>query len=149
MNRAVTTRTIDEKAVTAGKVQSKYGSVIGNIKNVDGTCHEISLMELADILAPIITGSTNPSIPIGSPLYIPGQEYELNDHSFITRFTGTISAIPNFDMKTLLSNTIKLDQCVLKDVGGSWVYQSNPKAMTILGGSNITGHGGDLTVIPW
>jgi hypothetical protein len=154
LNRAVTTRTIDTQAVTTQKIACSYGFIIGNADNATTKqAHEISLIELADYLRPLIGGWPDPNTPGGNPwstvlsefvpsphLYTPGIEMNMADKSYIMRFVGTISAIPNYDMKTTLSTTIKLDDCELKEAGGSWVYQSNPKSMTILGGSNITGH---------
>ena len=71
---------------------------------------------------------------------IPFVEINLHDESFGMRFKGTISCIPNYQFSRKLSGRINLDTGDLIDAGGTWVFSSDPKKKTILGGSNITGH---------
>ena len=131
-----------------------YGHMIGNTDTPgDNFANEVSLMRLADMLRPLIGGWPDPNVPGGTPwqnalenlvqsphLYTPNFEYKFYDNSYIMRFTGTISAIENFNMKVLISNQIKLGEYSIIDAGGVWVYQSNPKKVAILGGTNLTGH---------
>lgn len=151
---AIETRHIQDKSIIPDKISCKWGYVIGNMINEDDTIsHEVKLTELADILRPLIGGWPDPNTPGGNPYYdaisdqiphphvwTPGIEYDLADKSYAQRFTGTISVLPNMDIKTLLSETLNLDEYRIIEAGGSWMYQSDPEEWTILGGSNITGH---------
>lgn len=154
LSDSVAKRHIQKKAVDPDKMTCEYGFLLGNTNNADeDTAHEVKLTQLADILRPLIGGWPDPTVPGGNPwsdmladrivspqLWTPGVEHYMHDHSYAIRFTGKISIVPNMDIKTLLSKTIKLDECQLMDAGGSWMYSSNPKAWTVMGGSNITGH---------
>ena len=126
--------------------------VLGNIRTDRTDGQEISLVELADLLRPLIGGWPDPNNPhnpwndyfndmkVSPHLWDPGVEINLADESFGMRFTGTISCIPNYQFLRTLSERINLDSADLVDAGGTWVFESNPKRKTILGGSNITGH---------
>jgi len=54
LNKAVTTRTIDDRAVIAPKISCAKGKIIGNLVNSTSTAHEITLEELADALRSLI-----------------------------------------------------------------------------------------------
>lgn len=154
INKAIETRHIQDMAVTPNKIECNYGYLIGNVNNTsEPKSHEITLVELANTLRPLIGGWPDPSVPGGNPyydsiyksllhphLYSENVEYDLGDHSYIRRFKGNISSVPNMNVKTILANSITSKEYTLREIGGSWVYQSDPKEMTVLGGSNITGH---------
>lgn len=153
VDRAIETRHIVDKSITPDKLSCDYGYILGNVINSNGKVTPIKLMELADSLRPLIGGWPDPSTPGGNPwydmisdqimhphLWDTGVEYPLGDKSYAQRFTGTISVVPNMDMKTLLTSLITVNDHNIIDAGGTWVYQSNPEEQTILGGSNITGH---------
>lgn len=154
IDRAVETRHIQDKAVTPEKLSCEYGYMLGNTINPGSTdVTPVKLMELADQLRPLIGGWPDPNTPGGNPwydmisdqiihphLWTTGIEYSLGDKSYAQRFIGTISVVPNMDIKTLLTNSINIRDYKIIDAGGTWVYQSDPEEQTILGGSNITGH---------
>lgn len=154
INKAIETRHIQDMAVTPQKIRCQHGYLIGNTLNpTNPEAHEITLVQLADLIRPLIGGYPDPNVPGGNPYfdslydlvphphtYTPDTEYALGDHSYIRRFTGTINQIPNMDTRTLLNHDITSKDYTIRDCGGTWVYQSDPKEMTILGGSNITGH---------
>ena len=155
IDNAVETRHIQDQSITIDKFGcGTCGTVLGNMIYTDEQkIHEIKLVELADYLRPLIGGWPDPSTPGGNPWYealcdqiahphvmTPNIEYDLSDKSYIMRFTGTISSVPNMMIKTELSTDLKLGKYRIIDAGGSWCYQSDPEEWTILGGSNITGH---------
>ena len=145
---AVATRHIQDKAVTADKIACKYGYMIGNTSSSDdNVANEISLVELANYLRPLIGGWPDPTVPGENPyfnpfetnvyLWKPGVEYTLNDYSYGMRFTGTISAFSHAEYKIELSNMIRSRECKLVDIGGTWVYQTDPESWGSLGSINI------------
>lgn len=154
LNHAIETRHIQDMAVTPEKIRCQHGFIIGNTLNpTDPMAHQITLVQLSDLLRPLLGGYPDPNVPGGNPYFdqlydiVPHPhtyqndiEYALGDHSYIRRFTGTINQIPNMDTRTLLNKDITTKDYTIRDCGGTWVYQSDPKEMTILGGSNITGH---------
>lgn len=143
---------IRNQAVNYTKVECRPLHMIGNLDSDRWAGQEVSLVELADILRPIIGGWPDPNNPENpwnpyfndmkaSPhLWEPNVEVNLADESYGMRFTGTISCVPNYNFNRVLSNNVNLVSCDLVDAGGTWVYQSVPPKKTILGGSNITGH---------
>ena len=143
---------IRNQAVNYTKVECRPLHMIGNLDSDRWAGQEVSLVELADILRPIIGGWPDPNNPENpwnpyfndmkaSPhLWEPNVEINLADESYGMRFTGTISCVPNYNFNRVLSNNVNLVSCDLVDAGGTWVYQSVPPKKTILGGSNITGH---------
>lgn len=150
---AIETRHIQDLAVTPKKISIPYGYLLGNTTNSESNeAHPVTLIQLADALRPLIGGWPDPSVPGGNPYYdaiydiiphphtfTPGIEYHMGDHSYMMRFTGVISSIRNMDAHTDLTFDLTTKDYKLIDTGGSWVYQSDPKEMTVLGGSNITG----------
>lgn len=154
LSKSIAKRHLQDRIIDIDKICCKYGYLIGNtMNNESNDAHEISLMQLADFLRPLIGGWPDPNIPGGNPwedtfseqlmhhhLWTPNVEYPFNDHSYGIRFTGEISVLPNIDIKVLLSDKLKLGEYQIIDAGGTWMYQSDPKEWTILGGSNITGH---------
>lgn len=151
---AIETRHIQDRAVTAEKLNCRWGYILGNTINENDTLtHEIKLTELADMLRPLIGGWPDPYTPGGNPwydmiadqlihphLWHDEEEHSLTDLSYAMRFRGTISDIPNHRYRVKLTDKIHLGTHKLIDAGGSWMYQSNPEEWTILNGSNITGH---------
>ena len=149
---AVNRSAIKPNAVNYTKIECRPLHVLGNLSSTLSNGQEISLVELADILRPIIGGwpdPNNPSNPwndyfndmkVSPHLWNPEVEVNLADESFGMRFTGTISCVPNYQFSRILSSRINLDSADLIDAGGTWVFSSDPKKKTILGGSNITGH---------
>lgn len=154
ISNSIEHRHLQEQCVDASNMNCKYGHILINSEDPDGTkVNEITLMQLADFLRPLIGGWPDPSVPGGNPwsealdgripklhLIKPGIEYPYDDYSYYMRFTGTISVIQNMDFKELLTHNINLKNAKLVDAGGTWEYQSDPSEWTILGGSNITGH---------
>lgn len=154
MSNAIASRHIQKKVVAAENMTCKYGAVIGNTDDSTGvTAAEISLTQLADYLRPLIGGWPDPNVPGGNPwsemlseqlmhphIWETGKEYPLGDYSYAQRFKGTISVLPNMNMRITLSEKLKLDEFKIIEAGGTWEYQSKPKEIAILGGSNITGH---------
>lgn len=153
LSNSIETRHIQNEAVTPNKLSIPHGYMVGNMNNVDNNeAHPVTLVQLADALRPLIGGWPDPSIPGGNPYYdaiydiiphphtfSPNVEYHLGDHSYMMRFKGTISSIRNSDVRTRLTQLLTSRDYTLIDTGGSWVYQSFPKEITVLGGSNITG----------
>ena len=153
-SRAITNRNLDGRVVEVENMKCSYGYMIGNIDTPgDNFANEVSLMRLADMLRPLIGGFPDPNVPGGTPwqntldnllqsphLYTPNFEYKFYDNSYVMRFTGTVSAIENYNMKILISSQITLGDYCMIDAGGVWVYQSVPKKIAILGGTNLTGH---------
>lgn len=149
---SVAKKHLKSKSVDYKKIECSSMKVLGNIRTDRTDGQEISLVELADLLRPLIGGwpdPNNPSNPwnyyfndmkVSPHLWDPGVEINLADESFGMRFTGTISCIPNYQYLRTLSERINLDSADLVDAGGTWVFESDPKRKTILGGSNITGH---------
>ena len=154
VDKAIEERHIQDRTIDLDKFKcGTYGTILGNTTFSDHKeIHEIKLVELADYLRPLIGGWPDPTVPGGNPwtdiimnqlphphLMRPNKEHPLNDHSYIIRFTGTISILPNMRHRAKLSETIKNDKYRLIEAGGSWCYQSDPSEWTTLGGSNITG----------
>lgn len=154
-DNAIETRHIQDMAVTPDKIKCTNGCIIANTKNKEQPiANEVPLTEFADIIRPLIGGWPDPDTPGGNPYYQklamqiphpqlwkPGKEYDLGDYSYGARFCGTISCVPNMDIKTLLTpNMTTANGHRITDAGGAWVYQSSPLCWTVLGGSNITGH---------
>lgn len=149
---AVNRSALKRNAVNYTKIECRPLHVLGNLSSTLSNGQEISLVELADILRPIIGGWPDPNNPanpwnnyfndmkVSPHLWDPGVEVNLADESFGMRFTGTISCIPNYQFSKILSSRINLDSADLIDAGGTWVFSSDPKKKTILGGSNLTGH---------
>lgn len=143
---------LQNRSVNYTKIECQPLHMIGNLSTDNWSGQEVSLVELADILRPIIGGWLDPNNPenpwnqyfsdmkVSPHLWEPGVEFNLSDESYGMRFTGTISCIPNYQFSEILSRNINLISSDLIDAGGSWVYQSVPPKKTILGGSNITGH---------
>lgn len=158
--RHILSKSIERRHIVDGltwdvnSLECRYGYLIGNTKNASSTdAHEIPLIQLADALRPLIGGWPDPDTPGGNPwneildqrvvsphLLDPGQLYPMSDKSYVIRFTGEISVIPNMDKTTILSTELNLSAYRLVEAGGAWQYQSDPDEWTILGGSNITGH---------
>ena len=159
-DHAIENRHIQDMAVSVNNIKCKNGFVIGNTESTElPMANEISLIELANILRPLIGGWPDPNTPGGNPYYQkiamqiphphlwkPGKEYDLGDYSYGVRFCGTISCIPNMDIKTLLTpnmttaNGHRIIEKAKSLFNINVEYQSSPLAWTILGGSNITGH---------
>ena len=149
---AVNRSALKRNAVNYTKIECRPLHILGNLSSTLSNGQEISLVELADILRPIIGGWPDPNNPanpwndyfndmkVSPHLWDPGVEINLADESFGMRFTGTISCIPNYQFSKILSSRINLDSADLIDAGGTWVFSSDPKKKTILGGSNLTGH---------
>lgn len=149
---AVNRSALKRNAVNYTKIECRPLHVLGNLSSTLSNGQEISLVELADILRPIIGGWPDPNNPanpwndyfndmkVSPHLWDPEVEVNLADESFGMRFTGTISCIPNYQFSKILSSRINLDSADLIDAGGTWVFSSDPKKKTILGGSNLTGH---------
>lgn len=155
IDNAIESRHLQDGSVTLAKFGCcTYGTVLGNTSYEDEVVtHEITLVSLADYLRPLIGGWPDVNTPGGNPWYealcdqiphvhkqTPGVEYDLTDGSYIMRFTGTISVLPNYRHYKPLSTDLTIDTCRMIDAGGTWVYQSDPEELTVLGGSNITGH---------
>lgn len=154
LSNSIENRHIQDEAVHAENLSCTYGNLFANTKDEHGKAvNEITLVQLADILRPLIGGWPDPNTPGNNPwssiidgrvpkthLLQPGVEYTYDDYSHYMRFTGEISVIENMDFKELLTDKINLKDCKLVDAGGTWEYQSDPSEWTILGGSNITGH---------
>jgi hypothetical protein len=104
------------------------------------------------MLRPLIGGWPDPNVPgnpwmsniremIVSPhLWNPGVEHYLHDDSFVTRFVGTTSCIPNMPLNTVLSEEINNTTHKMIDCGGIWRVSTSEKLDSIIGGLNITGH---------
>lgn len=143
---------IKNEAVNHNKLECSPLHILGNLSTINTVGQEIPLMDLANILRPLIGGWPDPNNPnnpwndyfndlkVSPHLWDPGVEINLHDESFGMRFKGTISCIPNYQFSKKLSSRINLDTGDLIDAGGTWVFSSDPKKKTILGGSNITGH---------
>lgn len=154
ISKAITKRHLQDKIVGIENMTCKYGTLIGNTVDSSGdTVNEISLMKLADYLRPLIGGWPDPNTPGGNPwsdmlaeqimhphLWETNKEHSLGDLSYAQRFKGTISVVPNMSMTTVLSEKLTLGEFQMIEAGGTWEYQSDPKELAILGGSNITGH---------
>ena len=154
INGAIEARHLQERIIDLNQFKcGTYGTVLGNTtQSGRREIHEIKLMELADYLRPLIGGWPDPTVPGGNPwndiimnqlphphLMRVGIEHPLGDKSYIIRYTGEISILPNMRSRVELSTTIKNGEYRLIEAGGSWCYQSNPSEWTTLGGSNITG----------
>lgn len=153
-DQQVITRHIKDMNVTPNKISCKYGYLLGNTMNADKEMsHEVTLVDLADALRPLIGGWPDPNTPGGNPywdniyemlihphMYTEGVEYSVDDHSYVRRYKGTISQIRNMRTRTPLTTQITSKTHKIYDEGGTWVYQSDPCEMITLGGSNITGH---------
>ena len=155
IDNAIEERHLQDRTVSLSKFNcGTYGTILGNTTHSDRKeIHEIKLMELADYLRPLIGGWPDPDTPGGNPWYnsmmeyiphphlmVPNEEHPLSDRSYIIRFTGTVSRIPNMRASTKLSDKLTVGPYRLIEAGGSWCYQSDPEEWTMLGGSNITGH---------
>lgn len=154
ISRAIEKRHLNDRIIDPTKMTCKYGHVLGNTNNSGNDhAHEITLMELADYLRPLIGGWPDPNTPGGNPwqeiidtrishphLLDPGKEQNLNDGSYVIRFVGEVSCIPNMNHKIIITDKLNISNAKMFEVGGSWCYQSDPESWTILGGSNITGH---------
>jgi hypothetical protein len=151
---SIETRHIQDKAVIPDKIKCEWGTVIGNTEDETGQMsHEIKLQELADYLRPLIGGWPDPNTPGGNIYYDtimdytihpqrldPGFETSLLDNSYIMRFYGIITYLPNSQSREKISDMINSSTCRIIQAGGSWEYQSDPSEWSILAGSNITGH---------
>lgn len=154
ISNAIESRHIVDKSIDISKLACHYGKMFCNIDDPDGlTTKEITLVQLADYLRPLIGGWPDPGVPGENPWnnilddrlispqnWDPGVEHNLMDNSYAMRFTGNISCIRNMDIKTKLTDIITSKDYILMDGGGSWQYQTDPEEWTLLGGSNITGH---------
>ena len=156
-DRAIESRHIKDMGITPEKIKCTNGYLIGNTSNdEEPMAGEISLMDLAEAMRPYIGGSSETDIgkpesnsyyqKLGMQIMHPqlwriGYEYDLGDYSYGVRFSGTISCIPNMNIRVLLTSNMKTTNGHrITDAGGVWVYQSDPLCWTVLGGSNITGH---------
>lgn len=154
ISQSIERRHIKPKSIDMNMLNCEYGTLMGNMKDPDGTeVSGITLYQLADWLRPLIGGWPDPNTPGGNPwnevfndritssqLWEPGIEHDYGDYSYGMRFKGEISVIPNMDIKIKLTDKVTVNECQLMDAGGAWCFQSNPEEWTILGGSNITGH---------
>ena len=155
INGSIEERHLQDRIIDLNKFKcGTYGTILGNTIHSDRKeIHEIKLTELADYLRPLIGGWPDPSTPGGNPwsdiimnqiphphLMESGVEHDLMDRSYIKRYRGTISSIPNLRSRVLLDADLICGPYKLIDAGGTWCYQSDPEEWTILGGSNITGH---------
>lgn len=154
LSKAITHRHLQEKIVTKENLACKYGTLFANTEDSTGSgVNEVTLMQLADYLRPLIGGWPDPNTPGGNPWqdalddqimhphrWEPNKEHSLGDYSYAQRFKGKISVLPNMDIKILLSDILTLGSYRIIEAGGAWQYQSDPEEWTILGGSNITGH---------
>lgn len=150
---SIETRHLQDQSVTMEKIKVPYGYMVGNTTNETlSEAHPVTLIQLADALRPLIGGWPDPAVPGGNPYYdaiydiiphphtfSPGIEYDMGDHSYMRRYKGVVSSIRNQDASNLLTTDLTSIDYNVIDSGGSWVYQSNPKEITTLGGSNITG----------
>lgn len=154
ISNAIESRHIQDKSIDSTKLSCHYGNIFCNNDDPDGTTtKEITLVQLAEYLRPLIGGWPDPAVPGENPWanilddrmispqnWDPGIEHNLFDNSYAMRFKGEISCLRNIDIKTPLTSDITSDDYVLIGGGGGWEYQSDPKEWTLLGGSNITGH---------
>ena len=154
ISNAIENRHIQDKSIKAENLYCGYGNIFANTRDQGGnSVNELTLVELADYLRPLIGGWPDPNTPGENPwstildgrvpsihLMQTNVEYQMNNYCYFMRFTGEISVIENMDFKELLTDKINLKEHMLVDAGGTWEYQSNPSEWTILGGSNITGH---------
>lgn len=150
-DRAIRTRHIHDMAVTPEKIFCTHGFIIGNTENVEPKANEISLIDLAEMLRPLLGGWPDPNTPGGNPYYEqfavqiphphlwkPGEEYNLGDYSYGMRFKGKISCLPDMSVKIPLSTIINVKSGYrMTDSGGAWVYQSKPESWITLNGSNM------------
>lgn len=124
-------------------------TLLGNIFNDDRVVHEVGLVQLGDLLRPIIGGWPDPAVPdsliYGVPLTSPhlwkdNEPQTFADGRLGMRFRGTISVLPNRQITTNLDNQVTTKEHQLIDCGGSWRVNTVTKTDAVLGGSNITGH---------
>lgn len=154
IDNAVDSRCVKDNSLNYNSLKATFKTLIGNMDDpTNGSAQEITLLRLANELRPLINNEIDPGTEIGdtwkgmltnlvmSPNSMePLKEYEYIDGTYGMRFTGNISAIPNYPITLVLDTNINTDNCKLVDAGGTWQYQSIPSEYTILGGSNITGH---------
>lgn len=168
LSRSVDSRVLKEKTVTRNHlVDDLYrcakGNLLGNIMNTDGTIHEVNLVQLGDLLRPIIGGWDDPTstslsgtegtrASVNSPhLWEPGVEQIFSDGSRGIRFTGRISVLPNQQIIIPLEPSpsnysspgflpITSQYHRLLSTGGSWCTDHRIRAWSSIGGSNLTGH---------
>lgn len=158
MNRSVDSRVLELKSVrrehiddgtyTPDLFKTPKGTMLGNIMNDDGTVHSVNLTQLGDMLRPIIGGWPDIHIPgVDSPLlevsptvWKVNEEISFVDGSCGTRFTGTISILPNAPTTNVLSTLINSEKYQILDAGGWWRSDSDSKTDSLLGGSNVPGN---------
>lgn len=154
ISRAIEHRHLQDHIIGIENMYCTYGTILGNTSDAGGTnVNEISLIQLADYIRPLIGGWPDPSTPGGNPwqeylderlmhpqLWESDKEYPLGDYSYCMKFTGEISVIQNMDFKVHLTDKLPLGEYRIIEAGGAWQYQTEPDEWTLLGGSNITGH---------
>lgn len=154
ISKAIEKRHLNDNIVGIENMTCRYGYLLGNTNDSGGeNANEVSLQQLADYLRPLIGGWPDPNVPGGNPwsemlfeqlmhphLWETGKEYIMGDHSYVQKFTGKISVLPNKNYKIHLTDKISLGKYRMIETGGTWQYQTNPDEWTMLGGSNITGH---------
>lgn len=139
---------LDDSTFHPGLLKTPKGTMLGNIMNDDGTVHSVNLVQLGDLLRPIIGGwpdinipGIDTSLPELSPLmWEVGTENVFLDGSVGVRFTGAISVLPNKLMMTLLSDKITSDKFQLMDAGGYWRTDSDAGIDALIGGTNMMGN---------
>lgn len=114
----------------------KAGNILGNLTDTNDHVREISLTELADYVAKLVTGLPDPSVP-DNPYYkaIEGLvfqpqkmqddiEYDLADGTCGMRYRGKITASGNVKMPIIINKVINATRAILIDVGGAWRYNN-------------------------
>lgn len=139
---------IDDSTFTPDLFKSPKGTMLGNIMNDDGTVHSVNLIQLGDLLRPIIGGwpdinipGIDTSLPELSPLsWEVETENIFLDGSIGIRFKGIISVLPNKLIMTTLSNKYTSDKYQIMDAGGYWRTDSDAGIDALIGGTNMMGN---------
>lgn len=153
LENSLMTRHFQTSSILPEHLRVSHGYVLGNSERPgELQANEISFMELASQLRPLIGGYPDPNSPnnpwndmlennIFRPGTIqPGTPKVLADGTMVYRFTNEISVIPNMQWSELLDKTITPKTHRILNAGGSWMIQSDPEEWAILGGTNLTGH---------
>lgn len=150
ISNSIENRHIQEKAVKKDNLNCEYGKLLGNTNDESGTTvNEITLVQLADYLRPLIGGWPDPNVPGENPWSsvldnrIPtlhnmrsNLEYPMNDYSYYMRFTGKITAEINGDSYIKLTDKLTIKHHRLADVGGVWQYETDPDQWSAIGTVN-------------
>jgi hypothetical protein len=169
-NRHLVSRSVDSRVLADGVIHMNHLDLelaqglnpkctqyhlLGNIHNTNGLVHEVDLVQLGDLLRPIIGGWPDPTVPgsinnqrlnqIAPFKWEPGIVQQFFDGTRGMRFFGRISVTRNENISIPLNpapveNPINSRFFRLIEAGGSWCTDSERKAWSTLGGSNLTGH---------